>query len=236
MKLNRSEFLTQAFVMTGKDLENLLQRVAKHLPIARIDAPCGDGLTRSFETPAEFLGYDNPEGREIRELKVRARDEGFNSLSVSFSNNRSRNIFINLEAAETIATDLNETLNDHIRAMRPWFAWIARMDWYGAIVVSFFLIYTVVITVLIYQAGTINLGKLPNNVDVHRLFQGCAWGMLPAIFGILLNLVRNRAFPMGTFAVGHGERRHARLEIIRTLFVGGFFVSLIASLIVALAL
>lgn len=65
-------------------------------------------------------------------------------------------------------------------------------------------------------------------------------GLLIGVLGVLttatwgLNRLRDLYFPVATFAIGQGARRHQLRETIRWVVVVGFLVSLAASVFVGL--
>lgn len=65
------------------------------------------------------------------------------------------------------------------------------------------------------------------------LFGAVAIGvLLPQIIGGLLDLLKRFAFPKTVFAIGQGAKRHAKREILRTVTILGFIVSLASGLLV----
>jgi hypothetical protein len=50
-------------------------------------------------------------------------------------------------------------------------------------------------------------------------------------FGCLFYNIKEKFFPLGVFAIGQGDKRHRDKEIIRTVIIIGFFISLIAGII-----
>jgi hypothetical protein len=54
---------------------------------------------------------------------------------------------------------------------------------------------------------------------------------LPQIIGGILNWIRDKNFPKTVFAIGQGAKRHANKEVVRTVVIVGFVVSLVAGVV-----
>jgi hypothetical protein len=87
---------------------------------------------------------------------------------------------------------------------------------------------------------TIGIIKLDSNqslspvIVIHSIFKGLLWGFTPPVFGYIFSWIQKTYFPMGSFAIGQGVKRNKDKEIIRTVIIIGFSLSLIAAIIAAL--
>jgi hypothetical protein len=59
-------------------------------------------------------------------------------------------------------------------------------------------------------------------------------GFLPQLIGSAFNWIRDKAFPKTVFAIGQGAKRHSDKEVLRTVVIVGFVVSLVAGALLLL--
>jgi hypothetical protein len=228
MKVSLDKVFTRVFVLTG-DAVRKIHEILSAVGDPRFSAECADGLERSFETVDELLAYENPERKEIKKLRVTAFSStpGGSRALLSLSSKPWYNVHLSLEASEGMAETLNERLVDEVTGLRPWYALLARTDF----------------TWLLLGIYAIVWGSLILPSRWPRVSQGSMWsgiligvgvGLLPQVLGVVLNRVRARYYPTGTFALGHGATRHHNKETVRTVIIMGFVISIVAGLITAL--
>jgi hypothetical protein len=142
-----------------------------------------------------------------------------------------------LDADETVAIQLNDFCEDFLSSIRPWYSWIAKADWLLLVFGFWFVIMTVKATTLLLKLKSVPLElpkiSIPTISLVESLVGGFFAGMLPLLILILIERVRRKYFPTGTFAFGDGENRHASTEVIRTVLIVAFGVSVVSSVMVA---
>jgi hypothetical protein len=230
--VKREEVFTQPFVLTSDDLDGLAADLSGRLSKLDIDIKCADKLTRSFTSFQELKVFENPQGREIRELRISGRTADY-SIEFSFwlTTQQRRNIYLNLKGDEETAIALNQAVIDRLHAMRPWYAWIALMNWYWMVIALWFTFNLGAIFALF--KGTLYFRTLQEirELDLSYVLRSFGAGLLPLLVGVILRRVQNFVFPMGSFALGYGARRHAKGEFVRTGVIIAFLMSLAASLV-----
>ncbi len=228
MQISRQRTVTAVFVLKWEDVERIHNELAASLPSMTITSVCGDGLTRTFEGINELKSYRNSKKNEIRELEFVARDAPFGQrCSVTFRSKAQRNISFSLDAAEDIAVHLNDFHEDLLDSIRPWYSWVARINWEFVILGGMvsFVLFAVLWQKLTGQFKEINLQASFSDFS----WEMVAVGAVPWLIAALLNVAKARVFPLGVFAIGDGAQRHSRMEVARTVFAGGFVVSVAAS-------
>lgn len=232
MKLSRSTFETQVFVLNWASLEKLYSSIAARLPKTRISAKCADRLDREFSSLEELKAFDNPARAAIVELQIIGRDvERDQRFSISLSSERRSNIRVSLDANEEDGLALNALATDAVDSLRPWYSWIARADWYWLVLGGWLAAQLVLLALKLALAGDTVVsfyGSTP--ITAHQLLRSILIGFAPLAAGFLLNSVRDRFFPAGVFAIGQGELRHTSTEVTRTVLIAGLAVSIATSI------
>jgi hypothetical protein len=233
MNVSRSDRMTRVFVLDWEDLKRFLSAVSGALPKYSINAVCADRLNRSFESIDSLCEFGNPERCAITELKIAGLDErGYEKLSVTLNSDARHNVRIYVNAEDQIGISLNEIANDFIDSLRPWYSWVSRTDWYLATFGLWVLFWVISYGPILMKAEFITIKSSDEGFPLHALGKGVLLGTLPMFLGVALNMVRSRFFPMGFFAFGHGHNRHSRLEVIRTVVIVAFMISIISSVVV----
>ncbi|WP_197492621.1 hypothetical protein, partial [Methylomonas methanica] len=199
-----------------------------------ISAACADRLDRAFENIDELKKFNNSKRAAITELSIVARDENRSQrFSISLSNDEQRNARISLEAEEAIAIKINDAYEDFLDSVRPWYSWVARADWYLVVFGIWMLIQFGSIGILMFKATSISFTWPTDGIPAKELLKSFLVGLTPLFIGIAMNRVRDKFFPTGTFAFGDGENRHQHNEVIRTVLIAAFAVSVVSSIAVS---
>jgi hypothetical protein len=231
MKLSRSTAESHSFVLEEDGLRKICDNLARFFTTVYITAKCSDKLDREFTSADELLGFANPARSAIQELSIRARDaEWKKSFSLSLANKHYANVYVSIEADNESAPELNSLADDAIESMRPWFSWIARVDWFGLVFLIWMLWWAgfILLALVLHGDRQIILGGA-EAIRTHAILKSIIVGLMPTLAGLALNLVRNRFFPIGTFAIANGKARHVQNEVIRTVIIVGMAISVITS-------
>jgi len=221
-----------AFVLSATDTQTLWRLLEEFAGKTEATALCSDDLERTFDTPDELLAYDNPVSREIVKLSLASRSSDYNTRAeVSFFSNDQPSIRLRATGAEDSVTRFKAALIDTLGGMRPWYSPVARLD-FIYVVGGIFLV-----LIMLVQAMTGD-GKPTPGLSAGKagLVIIITLAML-AILGLMiwvLNLLRRRFFPVATFSLGQGQRRHDFDERIRWVVFVGLLVSIVGSLFAAL--
>ncbi len=234
MQISRSDRETAVFVLKWTDIEKLLGSVAQYLPKISISASCTDRLDRAFADIEELKKFSNSQRAAIAELKIIARDDKRTQrFSIALSNDERHNVRISLDADESIAIHVNDLYQDFLDSVRPWYSWIARADWYLLVLGIWLFVQFGGLAIALFKATSISFEWPKDGLPGAVLLKSFLIGLLPLFVGAAMNRVRNKVFPTGTFAFGDGENRHNRNEVIRTVLIAAFAVSVVSSLVVS---
>jgi hypothetical protein len=229
MRVSRSERSTNVFVLTRPLLEAFAAKVSARLPRLTIKAKCLDGLNREFGSLGELFDFRNPERAQISELLLVARSESFGDrFSITLDSDEYKNVHISVDAEEEVGIYLNELSNDFVASLRPWYAWIARVD----VDIVLLVLWLAFVISNLWKAKSLSF-ELPRSIDLVPLAVGTALGLIPLTAAIFLKRLVRRFFPKAVFAIGDGEQRHSGRETTRTVLILGFMVSVVASVVVS---
>jgi hypothetical protein len=230
MNASASESLTQAVVITALELSTLEKRLTPLIGPIKYRALCSDGIRREFSSLQELVEFDNAPRRAITVLLMSARSEDFRTVfSLLIQSETSRSIQWNVEGSESAVVATKDALESFFSSVRAPYFFLARFD--------YFLAFSIVFPVAFLIWALPGLPSLIRNPDLMRkatpwgLISGFFLGMLPALVGVFLNQLRNRVFPMASFCLGQGIKRHEAKTFLRTAVVLGVLVSIVGSVI-----
>jgi hypothetical protein len=228
--------LRHAFIARKEDLRKLGKLLTERIGELSLNADCADGLNRKFSSVNELIDYENSKAKELTRLRMTARSEDYKKRAeIDLSSCRWRGISIRIEAREDVVGRLKESVLDVVSEMRPLYSWLHRHDFV-------FIALGIQIMIGLLPAGLIAVGvaAIPKDasITVQAAAQAILIGLIAPGFAVLLGTIANRfrdqIFPRAVFAVGHAERRLARLEHVQLSVIVGFLVSFAASVVVAI--
>jgi len=228
MQVSRSNRTTSVFVLAWDDVDDIVQKMSKSCQRITIVA---------FENLEELKNFQNSKKSAIKELRIKARSDDYkNTLSVTFNDEDRSNFQFSIDADEGIAIAMNDWLEGVKDRVRPWYSRIATSDW-----VLWFSIF-----VLIVLAGKVpallansndgefkkTLAQSVSSITSSDVSVLIALGFfIPTLLSRLLNPIKRRYFPMGSFSFGDGMRREQKNETIRTVIMVAFAVSILATVV-----
>lgn len=228
--------LRQAFIAQKGDLRKLGKLLTERIGKLSLNADCADGLNRKFASIEELIDYDNSKSKELIRLRMSAKSEDYKQRAeFDLSGSSWRGISIRIEASEDVVGRLKESVLDVVSEMRPMYSWLHRHD-FVLVALGIQILIGLIPGVLL----AIGIVSIPKNASfsVHGGIQAAIIGLIAPGFAILLGTIVNRfrdqIFPRAVFAIGHAERRLARLERLQLSVVVGFLVSFAASVVVAI--
>jgi len=232
MQISRTDRETAVFVLRWADIEKLLNSVSQHLPVISISASCTDRLDRAFSNIEELKKFSNSQRTAISELRIVARDEKLSQrFSITLNIDERHNVRVSLDSSEITAIYINDLYQDFLDSVRPWYSWIARADWYLVVTGIWLISLFGTLAISMLKATEISFVWPKDDIAAKYFLKGILMGFIPLAIGIALNRVRSKFYPTGTFAFGDGENRYHRSEVIRTVLIAAFFVSIASSLI-----
>lgn len=178
--------------------------------------------------------FGNPERAAITELRIVARDQKLTQrFSVSLSDDPRHNARITIDGDEATAIKLNDLYEDFLDSIRPWYSWVAKADRFLVVLGIWLLIMFSGVAITLIKATKVSFGWPNDGIGAKYFLKGFLVGLIPVFIGAAMNGLRSGFFPTGTFALGDGENRHGRSEVIRTVLIASFAVSIVSSLVMA---
>ncbi|MGE0498998.1 MAG: hypothetical protein AB7O72_14325, partial [Ramlibacter sp.] len=117
-----------------------------------------------------------------------------------------------------------------VDSLRPWYSWVARANWYWLVLGGWLGAQFALISIKLALAGDKVITLSPSGPTTAReLLKSVFIGFAPLAAGIVLNSLRDKFFPIGTFSIGQGELRHTSAEVTRTVLIAGLAVSIVTS-------
>ena len=229
MRVSRSKRSTHTFVLTRPLLEAFGTQLSARLPRIKIKAACSDSLNREFDSFSELFAFRNPERAQITELSIIARNESFaDRFSLTLDSDSYKNVGVSVDAEEDIGIFLNDLSDDFVASLRPWYSWIARIEWdYVLFLFGCFLLIS-----SMWRAKSLSF-EFPQSIGWLPLSLGVGLGLVPLAATMVLKRMSRRFFPRAAFSIGDGEQRHMSKEITRTVLIAGFLISVISSVVVS---
>jgi hypothetical protein len=233
IRASRNEYLSQAFLIDESDLTKLTNDIMRFIGPPVFTCLCSDRITRQFDSLNAFLSYENSPSRKVEVVRLRARSEDFSQeVSLRFSGETDRNINVDVSGDEDTVLALSDAIEDRLSGIRPWYWRIASASTSIAFWALYILIVAVVPLFRSFRAG------MPIGQILSPKSMSWSWsvGLGFVALGILLKFaidwldrMKRAVFPMASFAIGQGAKRHRDMELIRTVVVIGFVISLLSS-------
>ena len=226
MKVKKEEYLSRPFVLTANDLERICEYFESSDKFS-FKAICADKLVREFTSASELIQFENVPSKEIEALGINVFSKDYEKKAfIHLSRATFSNFVIRLEGEEKDVSTLTEFLEERLDAMKPWYAFISKQKYSG-------LILDVILTwIFVLPIGYFFFRRSSTIKDFMILV--AAQLAIGTTLSVIWGRIKSYSFPTGVFALGQGAKRHEDKEKIRTTIIAGFFVSLVASIIVAL--
>lgn len=223
--------LNSAYVLRASDVEKIWQLLENAIGPVQAETLCADDVERTYTTAKDLMAYDNPPARMVRSIEFEARSTDRSSrATLAFTQQYAPFIEFSASGAEDTIVTLKQRVADIVDACRPWYSMVSRID-FGYVVIA--------VTGLAFLVFRFMVPEAPSKaLSFGNAFLATLIGVLGLVgigsVALVLNRVRAKLFPIGTFALGAGETRHLTFENIRWVVVVGFVVSLAASSIFSL--
>lgn len=235
MKASHCRSGKQPLLVEADDLESLCELISSFSEHIRITAKCRDNIEREPENLGELIAYENALAREIIELRIIGRsDDWERSVRLKLSNSLLESFSLDIEGPEDSVSQLADTLQEKLVGMRPWYASAAKTSMlaFGVSITVFLALASIIIANILPKTPA-DSSAAPETWQRNAFIWGIAFALLfgPPILGVVLDRVKARVFPVATFAIGQGLKRHNTGELVRSVVILGFVVSLVAGVV-----
>ena len=232
MQVSRSSRATSVFVLKWEDVNRLYSRLADEFPVIKISVFCTDGLTRKFSNLDDLKQFGNAKRVAIESLRFDCSDESYrNRCSISFESRSTDNVRFSVDAEEVAGTGLNTFYIDFLDSNRPWYSKLAVID-FALALTAVGLVSVVGLLLFAWVKGILKAAAeaTSNANNAENAVFSLAAGVLIMVIATSLNYYKAKFFPMGSFALGDGLKRHDSMEVVRTVVILSFIVSIAASI------
>lgn len=218
-----------AFVLRPTDIHTMWDTLQKRVGGVQAQVNCSDSIEREFATPEDLLRYENPRSRAITRLTLNARSKNLESrISISFGERYGSSIEMSGNGPEESIVAVKNALGETVDGVRPWFAPLARIDFFY-VIWGMFIFTLFVLQIMVGESKQSKPLELKAAIKAAALVVGFLAVVVAIIWG--LNRLRRRYFPIATFAIGQGESRYYVDENVRWVVIVGFLVSIFSSLV-----
>lgn len=223
--------LSHAFVLRPADVAKIWSAFSESIGPVKATARCTDNIEREFNSADELTSYENARPRAIRSLTIRARSKDWDTSALLHVGSRlSTTIELNLEGPESRVLLVRDRLGELFAEIRPWYSMVTRIDFFVVVwaVMAFFVLVLTAMGSGAKSERTLTFPEAVKAAAILVVFLGAIGALIAGI-----NRLRDRFFPVVTFALGRGQDRYEFDEKIRWVVIIGFLVSAFASLVVA---
>jgi hypothetical protein len=229
MKAKKEFRILKSLVLTDEEVKRIVKHFSK-TDYFVFKAICVDKTVREFNTATELINYENTQTKEIDSLGINVFTKSHDQKAfIYLSRADYNNILVRFEGEEDEIREHEEFLWERFSAMSPWYWFLAGAQLKGL------FIKLVITWIFAIPIGRFLWHLLINKVGVTPIINWIAYLALILAVGFLVNFlldkIRLAYFPTAVFAIGQGEKRYKDKEIIRTVVIAGFFVSLITSIV-----
>ena len=222
MKESISTKRNHAFVVRSSDLEKLWKVLEDHIGTVTVSVECLDDVKREFNDLKELLSYDNSPARRIVSLSVESElDDWEKEAQIVFSSSPSRYaISIKIKGPERVDSGVKDKIFDILEGLKPWYFFLAprassfdHMASFWAYILIGACVYFGLF--FVWVELTKKFVSLDSFSEPNRGLFVVSVLVIPALLMLTLNELRVRIFPLGSFALGQGERRYDTREKVR---------------------
>jgi hypothetical protein len=186
---------------------------------------------RHFESCEELLHYENPLRAAIVSIELSAMSHPYERAEVSVGQKYSSIVEFTLHGQESNISDLRRSLADVVDGMKPWYSWVATVSLFNFLFPLVFVCLTLFVltsTFKIENSPGMSLSRAILTIVIAVFGSGAIAGSF-----WLIQYLRTRHFPKISFCIGQGVARHQTNENIRWVWLVGFIVNVVASIVVS---
>src|SRR5437763_8782902 len=119
----------KSYVLTAEDLQRVADSFAVNIGTPRVELQCSDLITRAFETADAATDYDNAPSKRIESVRIIAFSPDTSERAfLTISAGEGSSFFLSLDASEEHVRKLKEAIDDRVAGMKPWYAWLTRIN------------------------------------------------------------------------------------------------------------
>ncbi|MSP28205.1 MAG: hypothetical protein EXR80_07285 [Methylococcales bacterium] len=206
--------IKKAFVLKSDDIAKLWKIFEDNGMEVIATITCSADCVRKFEKCETLNQYENAKSSNIIQLDIEGKcNNPYTRAKVSFGYLDFKPIHISICCDESLVLAMRMKVGDVLHGIKPWYSCISTMNFLNAIFIVVLLINIFIFFVPFFIPSL--AAKPKSGISSHEIYDILSilnfGGLL--IFGI--NCLRNKLFPLNTFAIGQGLVRHEFNEKIR---------------------
>jgi hypothetical protein len=225
----RQRALRTAFVVGIQELRRADEILASAGP-RRYTVLLSDGRELTAPSLDALTGITNLKSRHIRRIEVTTPWREILRASLTLRRDRKlASLEYDLIGEERSVVQVARELDAWMHGVRVWYSRLATVDWVVLLIGTWLSVLLAIglVVVLLAQAGRLSLSPVPGFGDA---IAAAMW-TIPLLLGTVVNFFRNGLFPIGTYLIFDGVKRHERAIRARQILGGGFLLSMLASMI-----
>lgn len=232
MRTMRQRALRSAFVVGLDELQRADQILASAGP-RRYSVALKDGRELTAPSLEALTRITNLKARHIRRIEMSTPWREILRANLILRRDRKlASLEYDLVGEERSVVHVAQELDGWMSSVRPWYSKLATVDWVVLLLGTWMtvLVGIALVVLVLASMGRLELSAVPSFDDA---IAAAMW-TIPLLFGTLVNFFRNGLFPIGTYVIFDGVKRHRYTIKARKFLGGGFVVSMIVSMIATL--
>lgn len=236
MKATYNKSAKEALVLMSDDCKKLYITFSEFADGSVIAIGCRDEIARYPTNIDDLLHYENSSQREIQTLRYSGQSSDFSKSARLTVKNTLIGDSFELEATgpEEDVVRLTDKIQEILAGLRPKYAFLAKTNlFYLGMAFTVFISITAVLLGNIIPKTPASASTSPESWQHNAIVVGITLllGFGPIFLGLALEMAKSKVFPLVTFGIGQGIKRHTFREFIRTVIIVGIIVSMVAGLI-----
>jgi hypothetical protein len=221
--------LRAAFVVGLEDLRRADQILASAGP-RRYAVLLSDGREVTAPSLDALARLTDLKSRHIRRIEMSTPWREILRASLTLRRDRKlASLEYDLIGEERSVINVARELDGWMSSVRAWYSRLATVDWGIMLLGTWLSVLAAIVLVVVGLAysGHLQLTSVPGFGEA----LAAAMWTIPLLLGTVVNFFRNGLFPIGTYLLFDGSRRHQYVIRARKLLGGGFLLSMLASII-----
>jgi hypothetical protein len=244
MQQTKTSSKRMAFVVDESVLRRL-DEVLKTWGDPSYEVQAKDGTVTPCPDLDCLLDQSNSQSRAITRISAESRPmkrdvQSYQHLNVNLNDSRFDNVDYRVVGDSDRVFILANRLDEWLTEIRPWYAPIAALD--RSDVTTFFLAPLSSIMVIFLVALGVLIGLQVQSIGTHfdmPVGSAILGGVGAAVFtyilislGTHLGPVKDRLFPLATFAIGYGQKRYEQMRKIHDIALRSVVLAIVVGVIV----
>jgi hypothetical protein len=225
----RQRALRFAFVVGSQELRRVDEILGAAGP-RRYTVLLSDGRELTAPSLEALTGITDLKSRHIRRIEITTPWREILRASLTLRRDRKlASLEYDLIGEERSVVQVARELDSWMHGVRAWYSRLATADWVVLLLGTWLSILLAIslVVLLLAESGRLSFSAVPGFGDA---FAAAMW-TVPLLLGTVVNFFRTGLFPIGTYLLFDGVRRHERVIRARQLLGGGFLLSMLASVI-----